>query len=93
MGHKFLVHCKEDNVGVAVNDILAGENVLGVFLDTNGEITVRATNDISLGHKIALAPIKTDEFAFEYGEKIGKATKDINQGDWVHIHNLRSARW
>ncbi|MDR3590502.1 MAG: UxaA family hydrolase [Negativicutes bacterium] len=93
MRHKFLVHGVEDNVGVAVQDITAGENVIGVFLDTDGETTIKSNHDIPLGHKIALKALKTGEFATEYGETIGKTTQDIKPGDWVHIHNLKSARW
>jgi (2R)-sulfolactate sulfo-lyase subunit alpha len=93
MNHKFLVHGREDNVGVAVQDIKAGEDVIGVFLDTNGETTIKSNHDIPLGHKIALMSIKIGDFVFEYGETIGKATQDINPGDWVHIHNIKSARW
>ncbi|TWH51800.1 UxaA family hydrolase [Sporomusa sp. KB1] len=93
MMHKFLIHGKEDNVGVAVQDIKAGEDVVGIFLDTDTEITVKANQDIQLGHKIALNMIKTDDFVVEYAEIIGKATKSISRGDWVHIHNIKSARW
>jgi (2R)-sulfolactate sulfo-lyase subunit alpha len=93
MNHKFLAHGQEDNVGVAVQDIAAGESVIGVYLETNGETTVKANHDIKLGHKIALKPVKAGEFVYEYGEIIGKATQGINIGDWVHIHNIKSARW
>ena len=93
MHHKFLVHGREDNVGVAVQDIVAGESVMGVYLDTNGETTIKSNHDVKLGHKIALKPIAVGGYAYEYGEIIGKATQGIASGDWVHIHNLKSARW
>jgi (2R)-sulfolactate sulfo-lyase subunit alpha len=93
MKHKFLSHAPHDNVGVAVEDIKAGEEVLGVMLDNNQETVLISNNDIPLGHKIALQLIKKGDFVFEYGEKIGVATDDINKGDWVHIHNIKSARW
>ncbi len=93
MNHKFLVHGHEDNVGVAVQDISAEEKAVGVYLDSNGETTIKSNHDIKLGHKIALKSIKTGEYAYEYAEIIGKATQDINAGDWVHIHNIKSARW
>lgn len=93
MEHKFLAHGIEDSVGVAVQDIKAGEEVMGYTLDTNQAVTVKANHDIPLGHKIALKAIKSGEFVIEYAEKIGRATQDINEGDWVHIHNIKSARW
>jgi len=54
-------------------------------------ITVRAP--IPLGHKVALRDLATDERVTEYGETIGLARTDIAQGDLVHTHNVRSARW
>jgi len=93
MKHKFLIHGVEDHVGVAVEDITAGEEVMGVFLDTNGETFVRSNHDINLGHKISIVELKTGDLVHEYGEVIGKATQDIKVGDWVHIHNIKSARW
>lgn len=93
MNHKFLIHGREDNVGVAIQDIKTGEKVTGVFLDTNQETAVQSGHDIPLGHKIALKPVKAGEAVLEYGETIGKATRNISPGEWVHIHNIKSARW
>lgn len=93
MKHKFLSHEPNDNVGVAVQDIKAGEEVSGVMLDNDRETILISNHDIPLGHKIALQSVKKGDFVFEYGEKIGVATVDINKGDWVHIHNIKSARW
>lgn len=93
MRHKFLLHDEVDNVGVAVQDIKTGESVIGIILKNDAEITVKSNHDISLGHKIAVKPMKVGELATEYGEPIGKVTQNINTGDWVHIHNLKSARW
>jgi (2R)-sulfolactate sulfo-lyase subunit alpha len=92
MSHKLLIHGIEDNVGVAVQDIKIGDLAIAVYLDSNNEITIASNHDISLGHKIALKGLKVGELAVEYGEIIGKVTEDINKGDWVHIHNLKSAR-
>lgn len=46
--------------------------------------------DIPAGHKYALVDIKKGEFVIKYGEIIGRATKDIKAGEWVHTHNVRS---
>ncbi|WP_407305658.1 UxaA family hydrolase [Desulfosporosinus sp. SB140] len=91
--HKFLVHADDDSVGVAVEDFKAGETVIGIIMDPDHEITVKSNHDIPLGHKIALKDAKAGDFIIKYGEKIGKATMDIKVGDWVHTHNLKSARW
>ena len=91
--HKFLVHDDGDYVGVAIQDIQAGEEVLGVELHSGKEYHVKSNHDIPLGHKIALQVIKNGETILKYGENIGVATADVKIGDWVHTHNLRTARW
>ncbi|TCS80096.1 UxaA family hydrolase [Pectinatus cerevisiiphilus] len=91
--HKFLIHEKNDSVGVAIININEGDIAKGIFLTDNGSIEITAAASIPLGHKIALHPIKAGEFVIEYGEKIGRAFKDIAKGDLVHTHNLKSIHW
>jgi (2R)-sulfolactate sulfo-lyase subunit alpha len=93
MAHKFLVHAKHDGVGVAVEDIHAGETVHGVVLEDESTVTVKALQDIPLGHKIALTSIEQGMTITKYGESIGKAVVSIKPGEHVHVHNLKSARW
>ncbi len=40
------------------------------------------------GHKVALCNIPAGAEVIKYGFPIGKATKDIAEGEWVHSHNL-----
>lgn len=40
------------------------------------------------GHKVALRPIAAGEEVIKYGFPIGRATRDIAEGEWVHSHNL-----
>ncbi|AFM02067.1 MULTISPECIES: UxaA family hydrolase [Desulfitobacterium] len=91
--HKFLLHEAQDDVGVAVQDIKAGEEVMGVDIHSGKECHVKANHDIQLGHKIALKGKKQGESLIKYGENVGKVTQDIKVGDWVHTHNLKTARW
>src|SRR5665648_582631 len=91
--HKFLVHQDGDYVGVAVQDIKVGEEVLGVEIESGKEYHVTSNHDIPLGHKIALQAIKSGTTMIKYGENVGTTTEDIKIGDWVHTHNLRTARW
>lgn len=56
----------------------------------NVAVLLEKKNDIPAGHKIALKDIKRDEPVIKYGMVIGKATKDIKEGEWVHTHNLKS---
>jgi predicted RecA/RadA family phage recombinase len=76
-----------DNVAVVTADVQAGDVVR---LDDGGE--VRAVEAISRGSKVALGPIACGEAAVRYGEEIGRATKDIAAGEYVHTHNLAGKR-
>lgn len=49
-------------------------------------------NTIPFGHKIALREIAKGEDVVKYGEVIGRATQDIDIGEYVHIHNVESKR-
>ena len=93
MPHKFLVHAPHDSVGVAINDIRAGETIQGVVLGDDSVVNVAAVQDVPLGHKIALAPISAGGTVIKYGVPIGVAKAGIKPGEHVHVHNLKSGRW
>lgn len=40
------------------------------------------------GHKVALCDIPAGTEVIKYGFPIGRATRDIAEGEWVHSHNL-----
>jgi (2R)-sulfolactate sulfo-lyase subunit alpha len=65
---QFLVHdASHDNVGVAVVDIKAGQEVQGRDLVTNKTLKAKANMDIPLGHKIALKDFKAGDTVMKYG--------------------------
>ena len=74
-----------DNVAVALRPIAAGERI------NVGDRTITARQDLTPGHKIALADVSVDEQIVKYGVPIGLASAEIVAGDWVHSHNLRTA--
>ena len=88
---KVIVIDEKDNVATAIVDISEGEVVKVKIGDKTK--TIRARANIPFGHKIALSKIRIGEKIVKYGEVIGIATKDINEGDHVHIHNVKSARF
>jgi altronate hydrolase len=69
-----------DNVCVALHDLHAGDAAENLVLD----------RDIPKGHKIALRTIHEGEHIIKYGQIIGRATRDIAPGEWVHTHNVAS---
>ncbi|MEJ2666535.1 MAG: UxaA family hydrolase [Deinococcales bacterium] len=93
MAHSFLVHNEGDDVGVVTEDVTNGQEVIGVFMDSGGEVRLVAGGDIPLGHKIALRALHAGDDVTEYGTRVAVASADIASGDYVHTHNVRSARW
>lgn len=91
--HKALAHNRGDDVAVAVAAISAGEEVVVVFVDDDGEQTVRAQADVPYGHKVALQPLAAGAPVREYCTQVGVARTDIEPGDYVHTHNMKTARW
>ena len=54
-------------------------------------VTLSGEGDIPAGHKIAIKDVKKGDKIIKYGEVIGVAKDDIKEGDWVHVHNVKSA--
>lgn len=73
-----------DSVAVALADLKAGTSVTLPC----GNVTV--VEDITRGHKFALKPIAAGEKVFKYGYPIGRAKCDIQAGQHVHSHNLKT---
>ena len=80
-------------MGVATSDIAAGERVTGIYMDDDSEVEVVAKEDVPLGHKIAVRGCEPGGEVIEYGVRIGRAPEGLEVGDYVHTHNLKSARW
>lgn len=87
------MHNEGDDVGVATEDIRAGEEVVGIYMDSGGSVGLTARGDVPLSHKIAVKPLRKGDDVTEYGVRVGLATEDIEAGAYVHTHNIRSARW
>jgi altronate dehydratase small subunit len=83
----FPVHA-DDNVATLLDDV-SGPGAVGV-LNTSSPAEVEAREPIQLGHKIALQPIAPGAAIIKYGVSIGRATRAIAVGEWVHLHNCAS---
>lgn len=87
---KAVVLNSKDNVATALGDLKAGDIL---ELEVGGEArTVKLTTDVPFGHKFSLFKIEPNSSVIKYGEVIGMSTAVINTGDYVHIHNVVSAR-
>jgi hypothetical protein len=76
-----------DNVATALCDLSPGRvRLLGDA--ESGEI--EAVEPIARGHKLALRHIAAGENIVKYGVSIGRASKPIARGCWVHLHCMGS---
>lgn len=75
----------EDNVGIALRDIAAGERAC-----TREGRSLKAGEAIPLGHKIALGVIAEGATILRFGVPVGFARTAIPPGRLVHVHNVAS---
>lgn len=86
MKHAFQIDYS-DNVATALEQLDAGTvNLLG---DCRME-SITAKEEIPRGHKIAVEDIFAGEDIVKYGVRIGRASRDIEAGEWIHLHNIHS---
>jgi (2R)-sulfolactate sulfo-lyase subunit alpha len=90
----FIVHDKQDNVGVVVIEKTPeNQECTGWVMEDDSTIKIKANTSIPLGHKIALQDFKTGDTIIKYGYDIGKVVQDIKKGDHVHVHNVKTKKW
>ena len=83
-GKRLIQIQKEDNVAIAIDGLEEGEKI------SFGGEDYCAPGRIPVNHKMALCSIKKGESIIKYGSPIGVATEDIERGQWVHSHNMKT---
>ncbi|HCV05750.1 UxaA family hydrolase [Pseudoalteromonas sp. SSMSWG5] len=83
-GNKFVLLHEQDNVIVCCQAAYLGEAIT----IANDELTLNT--DVTVGHKVACRAIQKGEQILKYGVPIGSATDDIEKGQHVHLHNMKS---
>ncbi len=73
-----------DNVGVATSSLQAGQ---AAYCEGR-PLVVRGA--VPTGHKVAIEAIPAGAKVIKFAAPIGSATRDIQPGEHVHLHNLRS---
>jgi altronate hydrolase len=71
-----------DHIGIARIHLSPGQTI------RPGGGPVVLSESIPAGHKAALRDIAQGEEVRRYGQVIGRATRAIAPGEWVHTHNL-----
>lgn len=74
-----------DKVAVALCPLSAGT----VISIEDKEITL--LEDIPQGHKFALTDLSAEEPVIKYGYPIGITKEPIKTGQWIHVHNMKTA--
>lgn len=82
---------QKDNVAVAIEEISKGNDIN--YKSNDGEvITIKALDNVTIYHKLAIKDIGKGEKVTKYGEHIGEAGEEIKVGQHVHTHNVVSVR-
>lgn len=82
--HKLILLNDADNVLIVRSSIHPGDTEL------IGDYQFIFESEIPIGHKIAQRQIKKGEIIVKYGVPIGSATTDIQPGEHIHLHNMKS---
>jgi (2R)-sulfolactate sulfo-lyase subunit alpha len=93
-----MIHCvlhdPNDSVAViVVEGIQAGQTLTGLILDEDRTITLPCSQDIPIGHKVALKDMNVGDTVIKYGIDIGKVVAPIKTGQHAHVHNIKTKRW
>ena len=90
MKQKAILIDNKDNVATALVELEKGKAIeVGIEGHT---FDIELAQKIPFGHKFSLKGIKQGEAVIKYGETIGLATKQIRQGEHVHVHNVESQK-
>lgn len=76
-----------DNIVVLARRGEAGDSIQW---GEGSERSLRLVSALGLGHKVACRRIGKGEKILKYGVSIGSATRDIELGEHVHLHNMKS---
>lgn len=77
------IHPK-DNVAVALVHLTMGTEL------TIDNKKLQIKEDIPGGHKFALSSLNSGEEVIKYGYSIGKVTEEVEEGNLLHTHNIKT---
>ena len=90
----FVVHDENDSVGVVVVEgVKEGDQLSGWIMDQDKDLSIRAQNDIPIGHKLAIRRLDNNATVIKYGVDIGRTVAAIGVGEHAHVHNIKTKRW
>lgn len=90
----FILHDARDTVAVVVVEgVKAGDELTGWIMDEDKTMSLKARQNIPIGHKIALRDMAVGDTAVKYGVEIGRVVEPIQAGEHAHVHNIKTQRW
>ncbi|WP_315372463.1 altronate dehydratase family protein [Paenibacillus xylanexedens] len=75
----------QDDVIIALRDYAKGE-----CITLPDGVSFTLLDDVPKGHKIAVHTLAPGDDVMKYGFSIGIAQEQIEQGSWIHSHNLKT---
>ena len=87
MSNAFVIDPR-DNVATALMECRAGDRVQ--LAGETSVSSVEVVETIAPEHKLALTEIAVGSEVVKFGMPIGRATRTIQRGQWVHLHNCES---
>lgn len=92
MSLRALIIHPEDNVANLIGAGGKGESVQCTVEGQARTTMIALLDDIPANHKFARTDIKAGSPIIKYGLSIGRASRDIRKGQYVHVHNIESNR-
>jgi len=92
MSPRALIIHADDNVANLIGPGMKGDQVECTVEGREGTTSVTLIDDVPSNHKFAPRDVKSGEPIIKYGMTIGRASCDIGQGQYVHVHNIESNR-
>lgn len=87
-----LVVHPDDNVANLIGRGETGDTVECSVEGVDETETIELRDDLPANHKLARRDITAGESIIKYGLQIGTASRAIERGEHVHVHNIESTR-
>jgi altronate dehydratase small subunit len=92
MNLKALIIHGDDNVANLIGAGTKGQSVECTVEGQQEKCLIQLLDDIPANHKFARVDIQAGEPIVKYGQNMGRASGNIRQGEYVHVHNIESNR-
>jgi altronate dehydratase small subunit len=92
MSLRALIIHPNDNVANLIGPGSKGESVECTVEGQTKTTKIALLDDIPANHKFARNDIKAGAPITKYGLSIGRASRSIKAGQYVHVHNIESNR-